>query len=404
MDSISIKTIQVIKSTVPILEKNGEVLARYFYKHMFKHNPEVAPLFNPTHQATGQQQQALAKIICIYAKHISDIGAIDDEIELVAQKHVSFRIKPEHYPIVGKNLIASIKDVLGKGATQEILEAWEEAYNFMAHILMHRERQIYREQQNIPNNWQEFKKFRIIKKEKENNIITSFYLAPKDNQPLPQFKPGQHITIKVPSPCGHTTMRNYSISNQTGQDCFRISIKLHKNTSKNIADGYVSTLLHKKAKIGTVLEIAPPCGEFFLDTTQDNNTPLVLIASEIGIAPIMSILLDSLEKNPNRNIQFIYNDPNGTHIFRQTIETLNLACPNLKIDFCCDKCNSNDKINTMIDIIATNNKDNFYLCGPRQFVVDTHYCLYVHGINNHKIHFEFFGPKQELKDSIKNSN
>ncbi len=52
------KTIQIVKSTAPILQEHGETLTRHFYKRMFSHNPEVAPFFNPAHQNAGKQQRA----------------------------------------------------------------------------------------------------------------------------------------------------------------------------------------------------------------------------------------------------------------------------------------------------------------------------------------------------------
>ena len=49
-------------------------------------------------------------------------------------------IKPEHYPIVGENLLASIREVLGEGATDAVINAWAEAYGFPADILIGREK------------------------------------------------------------------------------------------------------------------------------------------------------------------------------------------------------------------------------------------------------------------------
>lgn len=42
---LSEKTVQIVKSTAPILQEHGETLTRHFYKRMFAHNPEVAPFF-----------------------------------------------------------------------------------------------------------------------------------------------------------------------------------------------------------------------------------------------------------------------------------------------------------------------------------------------------------------------
>ena len=244
------ETIAIVKSTAPILEEHGEALTRHFYKRMFAHNPEVESLFNPAHQFSGQQQKALAAAICAYAAHIDDLPALSNAVELIAQKHASLQIKPEHYPIVGKHLIASIREVLGKGATDEVLDAWTKAYQFLAEILMGREKQIYKEHAVMPGGWRGFKHLRIIKKEVENSLITSFYLAPLDEEKLPLFKPGQYITIRLPNASGNTTMRNYSLSDKPGQDWFRISVK--READAQTQDGYVSNFLHENIKIDDV--------------------------------------------------------------------------------------------------------------------------------------------------------
>ena len=61
---LSQRTIDIVKATAPVLEEHGETLTAHFYKRMFAHNPEVAPLFNPAHQRAGSQQKALAAAIC----------------------------------------------------------------------------------------------------------------------------------------------------------------------------------------------------------------------------------------------------------------------------------------------------------------------------------------------------
>ena len=42
---LSQRTIDIVKATAPVLEEHGETLTQHFYKRMFAHNPEVAPLF-----------------------------------------------------------------------------------------------------------------------------------------------------------------------------------------------------------------------------------------------------------------------------------------------------------------------------------------------------------------------
>ena len=50
----------IIKSTVPLLEAGGEALTKHMYNMLLSEFAEVRPLFNPAHQASGDQPRALA--------------------------------------------------------------------------------------------------------------------------------------------------------------------------------------------------------------------------------------------------------------------------------------------------------------------------------------------------------
>ena len=409
MQMLSEQTIAIVKSTAPILDQHAETLTRHFYKRMFEKNPEVAPFFNRTNQAKGTQQKALAAAICAYAANIDNLEVLGGAVELIAQKHASLQIKAEHYPIVGENLLASIREVLGEGATDAVIGAWAEAYGFLAKILIGRENEIYHQHQLAPNGWIGFRKFRVIRKEPESDVITSFYLQPEDGGVVPTFKPGQYITLRVPSPCGHTTMRNYSLSDKPGQPWFRISVKRESGRDAGTPDGFVSNFLHEGVQVGALLEVGPPCGEFFLDLTEHHARPLVLISAGVGITPVMSMLLSTLEATPSRPIFFIHAALNGaTHAFRKTVRDLAAAHKNLTVharyseptadDRARGLCDSEGFVDgPLIESLIPGRDADYYFCGPKPFMVNIYHQLLEWGIPATQVHLEFFGPRQELE-------
>lgn len=408
---LSSKTIATVKATAPILKEGGEVLTKHFYERMFKHNPEVLPLFNSTNQAKGTQQKALANAIYAYAANIDNLAALGDAVELIAQKHTAFRILPEHYPIVGENLLESIKEVLGDAASDEIIEAWAEAYFFLADILINREKQIYEEQESAPGGWKDFKKFQVIKKVKESDVITSFYLKPEDGSTLPEFKPGQYITVRVPSPCGHTAMRNYSLSDKPNQEHFRISIKRENSSDSISPKGYVSNMLHDSIEEGQQLEIAPPCGNFFLDSRSRTDRPLVLLAAGVGVTPILSILLSAIEMTPERKIIFIHASLHEKNqAFQKTIGDLAEKHSNLTHHYRYSHSQPEGVIRSteshvsegfvdikLIESLVSHPNADFYFCGPKPFMTNIHSELLKWGTPATQIHFEFFGPSQDIE-------
>jgi len=402
------KTIATVKSTAPILQEHGETLTKHFYKRMFSHNPEVAPFFNHSNQAGGTQQRALAGAIAAYAANIDNLDVLGGAVELIAHKHASLQIKPEHYPIVGENLLESIKEVLGDGATDEVIDAWGKAYRFLADILIGREKQIYDGNASKPGGWEGFRRFRIERKEKESTIITSFYLKPEDGGELPNYLAGQYITVRMSTPDGSTTMRNYSLSDKSGQDYFRISVKQETGADADAPKGYVSNKLHDEFSENDVIEIGPPCGEFFLNINDKHERPLVLLAAGVGITPILSILYTALEAMPNRQIIFVHGCLNEkVQAFKNTIDQLAAKHSNLRAHYCysdpaADGVKREGNASTgfvtaeLIESLIPDRHADYYFCGPKLFMVNIYHELLKWGIPGSQVHFEFFGPRQEL--------
>lgn len=134
----------LIKATVPLLETGGEALITHFYRTMLGEYPEVRPLFNQAHQASGDQPRALANGVLMYARHIDQLQELGPLVAKVVNKHVSLQVLPEHYPIVGTCLLRAIREVLGEQiATDEVLEAWGAAYQQLADLLIEAEESVY---------------------------------------------------------------------------------------------------------------------------------------------------------------------------------------------------------------------------------------------------------------------
>ena len=144
-------TIDIIKSTVPVLKEHGVEITTTFYKRMFENNPEIKAMFNMDKQESGEQPKALAMAILAAAQNIDNLEAILPAVKKIGVAHVRTNVKPEHYPIIGQNLLAAIKEVLGDAASEEVLNAWKEAYGVIAEIFIKIEKDMYIEQICIDN-------------------------------------------------------------------------------------------------------------------------------------------------------------------------------------------------------------------------------------------------------------
>jgi nitric oxide dioxygenase len=404
---LSKKTIQIVKEITPLVAANAETITRRFYERMFEANPEVKAYFNQAHQHSGGQQKALAGAICAYFTHIDNPAVLMPAVELIAQKHVSLGIKPEHYPIVGSNLLAAIQDVMGEGATDEIIEAVAEAYGFLAEIFIGREGAIYEEQASLPGGWNGTRTFVVTKKVPESDVVTSFYLKPEDEGPLPPFKPGQYITVHIDHPHTPTSPRNYSLSDFVGQSHYRISVKREERLAAHAPDGLISNHLHDVIEEGHRIELGPPCGEFTIDPATVAK-PVVLIAGGIGVTPLLSMAKSIIQTNPDASIHFIQAARNSkVQAFAGELCKLAEAGPNVSTMVIYDsplpgdveggKCDSTGFVTTeLLRDWTPYSEAAFYFCGPKPFMQNIHASLQELGVDEHRVRYEFFGPKEQL--------
>jgi nitric oxide dioxygenase len=134
------ETKAIIKATAPVLKEHGEAITTEMYKVLFEKYPQTQELFK---NADPEQHKKLANAVYAYAANIDKLENLGKGIEQMASVHVKTNVLPEHYPMVGDALLQAIKTVLGDAATDEVMAAWEEAYGFLAEVLIKREKELY---------------------------------------------------------------------------------------------------------------------------------------------------------------------------------------------------------------------------------------------------------------------
>lgn len=404
------KKLEVIKATLPVVKEHGEAITKQFYKRMFKEHPELLNIFNQTHQITGHQPKALADAVYGAAANIEDFSQIMPVLERIGEKHRSLQIKPEHYPIVGENLLGAIKEVLGDAATNEIMDAWADAYGVISDVFIRMENKMYQTTESMPGGWAGFRDFTVEKKVKESDVITSFYLKPKDGKQISTFIPGQYITVKMESPDEkYTHLRQYSLSDRPGLDYYRISVK-REDSKGDIPAGVVSSYLHDHVKEGDIIPITAPAGDFYLDI--ESKRPLILISGGVGLTPMMCMLNTTVKEKPDREIYFIHAAINSHfHAFKTHVNDLAAEHKNVKSFVIYEKPSEEDREMKRFDkegyitldwiqqVVPSKDAD-FYFCGPEPFMKVVNKSLKQWGIPDEQIHYEFFGSFGSLDADI----
>ncbi|MGL5972827.1 MAG: globin domain-containing protein [Oscillospiraceae bacterium] len=135
---------EIIKSTSQTLKQHGEDITKLFYQNMFKNDPEIKMLFDMDNQKSGEQPIKLAAALLTVSQNIDNLSSIMSAIDKISQVHVDAKIKPEHYPIVGKNLILTIQEFLDIDNNNEIIFAWSKAYTVLSQLFIEKESQLYK--------------------------------------------------------------------------------------------------------------------------------------------------------------------------------------------------------------------------------------------------------------------
>lgn len=390
---VSPKTLAIVKATVPVLEEHGTAITTVFYKNMFNEHPELLDIFNETNQKLGRQQTALAMTVLAAAKHLENLATLLPQVTQISHKHRALQILPEHYPIVGKHLLGAIKEVLGDAATDDIINAWAEAYDEIASVFIQIEHGMYEQEM-----WSGFAPFKITEKAEAATDIAAFTVVPV-NADIDLSKlnltAGQYITVKTdPTDSDHLALRHYSLYSANSDKGIQFAVR---RDNRNEHNGLVSNYLHDQLDVGDTILLSAPAGDFELtqELVEQNDSPLVLVSAGVGVTPILSMLEAQIAANPKRPIVWVYACQNKEHhAFNNVVNTLLEAAENV------EKHIFYFESGQILDeawLASLPKPADIYVCGSMPFmesIIDGLMTLN-HGVDS--VHYEPFGPKMSLE-------
>jgi len=389
---LSENTLATVKATAPLLVEHGHDITANFYQRLFTANPQLLNLFNRPNQQSGTQQNALAEAVIAYAKNIDNLEALSPAIKRITHKHRSIGVSAELYPTVGEHLLAAIEDVLKLPKQHPALEAWAQAYQFLANAFIAEEQSLDEQNKNALN-WQGFQPFKIVNTYRETPEVISLWLKPIADNILIDYQAGQYISVLIPNvDNGYDQIRQYSISNWDSQkQQIRISVKTESH-------GRVSPFIHM-LRTGTEIQVSPPQGVFTLNKEATTHT---FISAGVGITPLFAMLKEAVEKHqfPTQQLCFIQCSRSQAHqIYRSELSTY---CQQLGINLkqVYELDNHGDhqghisasQLTEWVDL----KKSDIYYCGPKPFMKALNQELLTLGVDEKRQHYETFGPATSL--------
>ncbi|WP_239651385.1 FAD-binding oxidoreductase [Neosynechococcus sphagnicola] len=228
--------------------------------------------------------------------------------------------------------------------------------------------------------WQDWRNFVVMRKVKESEEITSFYLQPEDRGVIPNFQPGQFLTIKLEIPGRpQPVIRTYSLSDYP-EPCeyYRLSIKRElAPKGLEVPPGAASNFMHDQIQVGSIIPAKPPSGKFVLNVQQSN--PVVLISNGVGITPMISMARACSRLNPQRQIWFLHGARDGQyHAFRDQVMAVAQQNANLHLHFAYSRPRPEDAgfyhsmgyVDTALVESLVSKDAEFFLCGsPPVFAI-----------------------------------
>ena len=228
--------------------------------------------------------------------------------------------------------------------------------------------------------WSGWREFEVAERRNEAEGVLGIRFKPVDGAELPDYLPGQHLTLRMQSgQAGGEIIRAYSLTGPASvahRRSYNIAVRLQQGRTPagELHEGLLSGRLHRHLKVGDVVELRPPGGNFSLP--KRSQQPLVLIAGGIGITPFIS-LLESLQNDPDPPEVWLYsaNRSSATQAFAQRLAELAKTLPNLRVvnhfskplpkDLKGLDYDSAEPLSAEgIDSRLIERRARFYLCGP----------------------------------------
>jgi ferredoxin-NADP reductase/ferredoxin len=216
------------------------------------------------------------------------------------------------------------------------------------------------------------------------------------NKLLSPFRAGQYIGLTTEIN-GVRTSRPYSlVSSPNNLAYYELGIKKKEG-------GFVSPYLLENLKIGDILEVTGPLGEFFYNPLFHGQN-LVFIAGGCGITPFISMLRDISERTLPLNVYVIFGCLTVKDIlFRKELEDIAARRSNIKVKFILSEpesdwngaCGFITK-NEILNFIGNIDGKYFYVVGSLNMYQFIEGELNALNIPLHRIKYEAFGVPDDI--------
>lgn len=127
--AITTRQISLIQDSFAKVEPIADQAAAIFYDKLFEYDPSLRRLFKHDMREQGRKLMGVLKVA---VNGLSNLEALVPTLKTLANRHVSYGVKPEDYTPVGNALLYALKKGLGADFTAEVRQAWIDVYRLVA--------------------------------------------------------------------------------------------------------------------------------------------------------------------------------------------------------------------------------------------------------------------------------
>ena len=126
--------VELLEQSFEQVKPQADEFVDSFYDNLFTDYPAAKPLFAHTNMA--KQKKMLLGSLVMVVENLRKPEVLSESLKGLGARHVKYGALPEHYPLVGNSLLKTFGQYLGINWTEEVKQAWVDAYGAITALML----------------------------------------------------------------------------------------------------------------------------------------------------------------------------------------------------------------------------------------------------------------------------
>ncbi len=127
------RQIEIVKLSFTKIMPFKDQAAELFYCRLFELDPSLRLMFRPD---MDEQKQKLMVAIAMVVTNLEKMDSLLPSVRSLGARHKTYGVRNKHYEIVGAALLWTLEIGMGASGTNELAEAWKDAYGRVAKAMI----------------------------------------------------------------------------------------------------------------------------------------------------------------------------------------------------------------------------------------------------------------------------